>query len=271
MNLRNRTRSVWTLAGVAMVCLALSAASANAAIIQTTLNNGTSQSFFDGNISNADLINVGSPTLGSFVSSSVGAFPESGTHNGDGVNTSGLSYWTNGGPILLTYTLTGSATGYDITSINSIYGWQDSRSRHAAQRYTVSVTTVSNPTFSPLHTVLYDPWTDNLVGSTQVSLTDSTGVLATGVTAIRFTATTDNGSEVGVIREYDVFGSATAVIPEPTTIAVWSLLGLCWAGMGVWRRRGRRGVELDAVRGRQGWTEENRTAIRQMLDRQLAE
>jgi hypothetical protein len=55
-------------------------------------------------------------------------------------------------------------------------------------------------------------------------------------------------------------------IPEPATVAVWGLLGLCWAGMRVWRRRGRLTEEAGA---RRAWSNESRTAIRQMLDEHL--
>ena len=50
------------------------------------------------------------------------------------------------------------------------------------------------------------------VGATKVTLTDTTGVLATGVEFIRFTATTVNGganSGAFVFREIDVFGTPT--------------------------------------------------------------
>jgi len=62
------------------------------------------------------------------------------------------------------------------------------------------------------------------------------------------------------------------VIPEPATIAVWTLLGLCWAGLRVWRRRRKGGpIELtNAEPARRPWTHENRVAIRRMLDRQFA-
>ncbi len=50
------------------------------------------------------------------------------------------------------------------------------------------------------------------------------------------------------------------VIPEPATLIIWSLLGAGAAGLGVWRRRrwGATGAH---------WTEENRQAIRQIVDR----
>ena len=57
-------------------------------------------------------------------------------------------------------------------------------------------------------------------------MTDTTGVLASGVTGIRFiTSPTSTSAEVGIIHEYDVFGTAT-VVPEPTTTALLGLGGL---------------------------------------------
>lgn len=218
-------------AAIAMASLTLASPAAHAVVQQANVNN-SSQTFYDGNISTVDLINVGSPSLGSFTTSKVSTFGTGGvgTHNGTGgsnSNTTGLSYWaattTN---VVLDYILAGSPTGYDITSINSIYGWSDSALRHAAQRYTVSFATLANPGFTPYHTVLYDPFTGNVQGSTQVTLTDTNGRLATGVTGIRFNLTTDNGTEVGVVHELDVFGSATAAaVPEPAT-ATLGLLAL---------------------------------------------
>ena len=41
------------------------------------------------------------------------------------------------------------------------------------------------------------------------------------------------------LGEIEYFGVPFTVIPEPTTVAVWSLLGLCWAGLATRRRRGR--------------------------------
>lgn len=241
----HRIQTVIYFAVAASICLG-TAPVANAVPIQTPLSS-TSQTGFDANISNVDLIRAGAPTLaGTVVATGSPTFAASGSNDGvanGGSGSAGLTYWgTTTGTESLTYNLTGSATGYDITTIRSIYGWQDSRGRHAAQRYTVSYTTVSNPAFTILDTVTYDPFgsPDAAAGSTQVTIIDSVARLATGVTAIRFTMFDDpneGGNEVGVLREFDVFGVATAAVPEPTSIALWSLLGLGLAGVGYRRLR----------------------------------
>ena len=70
--------------------------------------------------------------------------------------------------------------------------------------------------------------------------------------------------------DHNVFvnGFELTAIPEPATIAVWGLLGLCWAGLSTWRRRRNGLVELTETRT--SWSEQNRVAIRQMLDNHLA-
>lgn len=222
--------------GITSIFLLLAlAGTTNATIIETTLNSGT-QEFFDLNISTIDLIQAGAPSLsGSVTASSPATFSETGSNDGTATQTSGLTYWggVNSAGQDLTYLLTGSATGYDILTVNSIYGWQDSRSRHSAQQWTLEVTTVTNPTFTPIHSVTYTPFapTDNAEGSTQVTLTDTTGVIASGVTGIRFhidpfssPGSPGFSGELGVIRELDVLGVAT--VPEPSSFGLCTFAGL---------------------------------------------
>lgn len=187
-----------------------------AGIVSLNQNAG-SQTFFDNFISSNDLIQAGSSSLLGVLPSVPGNFPSEGANNGNAAQTSGLSYWGgqhNPGFVELTYFLTGSDTGYDITSVNSIYGWQDSRYRHAAQQWQLFISTVLVPTFTHLHSVVYTPFSDYAEGSTMVNLTDTSGVLASGVTGLRFRLTPFVGinqtGEIGVVRELDVFGSVSS-------------------------------------------------------------
>lgn len=225
------------------------AASANASTVVTTAL-GAGENSFNSNISSTDLVQAGAASLGSVTASRTPTFPVSGVNDGSGAHSGGVSYWGGAAPaaVDLTFNLTGSATGYDISSVNSIFGWSDVRYRHAAQNWELYVQTVSNATFTQIGSVHLNPWGayDGAAGSTQVTMTGSTGLLASGVTAIRFHllpygALGDTGytAEVGVIRELDVFGQATgavnpASVPEPGTVA---LLGLCATALVASRRR----------------------------------
>ncbi|MBP7933504.1 MAG: PEP-CTERM sorting domain-containing protein [Phycisphaerae bacterium] len=126
----------------------------------------------------------------------------------------------------------GTGQGYDITEIQSIAAWQGAG--FSNQKYNVLVKYLGESDFTQLATVDYQPFSEAQTegGSTKVNVTDTTGVLASGVVAIKFAFLETTGNTWGagsVIREVDVFGTPT---PEPTTMA---LLGL--ASLVVLRRR----------------------------------
>jgi hypothetical protein len=85
-----------------------------------------------------------------------------------------------------TYTLTGSASGYNITQIVTYGGWQDSG--RDWQDYAVSYATAAAPTtFTPLVSVLDDPHAPSLPNMTRVTIATTNGApLATGVVALNF-------------------------------------------------------------------------------------
>lgn len=216
-------------------------------MIEVDANSGT-ETNFDSGIVATDLINAGRPSFTSVAATGSPQFAVTGSNDATTTHNTGLTFWSgvHAAGEDVTYTLNtnpgtgGSATGYDITQVNSFYGWQDSRYRHAAQQWVMSVQTSTPGTFTPVATVVYAPFAanDNAAGSTRVTLTDSTGVLASGVTAIRFhvntyssTGNTGYTGELGVIREYDVLGAAT--VPEPAA----GLVAAAAAGGLLGRRR----------------------------------
>jgi len=162
--------------------------------------------------------------------SSVGS---GGFGNGVAVLTDGTYGWINyqagvsptivnggdGAGQSVTYTLTGSASGYTLTNIVVYGGWSDAG--RDQQAYTVYYSTVVNPTaFLPLASVNYNPVNAAAVQSaTRVTLLPASGVLASNVAALMFDFTTpapENGY-VGY-AEIGVFGSVAPALPVPIVL-----------------------------------------------------
>jgi len=131
-----------------------------------------------------------------------------------------------------------NALGYDITDIKSIASWPNVG--FGNQVWTVEVKAVGG-SYALLASVAYTPFIYNNanvndplgIGATMVDLT---GLNATGIESIRFTAGSTDGASLNndfVWREIDVFGSAT--IPESSTSAL--LGGLLALGAVMTRRR----------------------------------
>ncbi len=207
---------------LALAASLLAALSTNmsAAVVQTT-QTGAAKDSFDGVISTTDLINTGQTTLQSAAYSFSGTFGgTTGAHDGSAATSSNIYYQNSAamktiGFVTLTFNLNTvvNTLGYDITSITSIYGYGNG---WADQIYDVEYATVANPaTYLALSSVSYKPGSS--VPSSMVALTDDSGVLASGVNSVRFTlySNPDKGNDVGIVRDLDVFGTATAV-PEPS-------------------------------------------------------
>jgi hypothetical protein len=116
----------------------------------------------------------------------------------------------------------------DLREITVYGGWQDSG--RDEQSYNIFYATAAAPlVFLPLTTVEFQPPdSSGQPQATRVSITDTTGMLAGNVSAIRFDFTdTENG--YSGYSEIDVFA-----VPEPSTIG---LLALTSAGVLAFRRR----------------------------------
>ena len=199
-------------------------------------------------VSSTDLVNAGQTTLASVASSGFTPFTSGTTSSPNVLNDGADGGWTlTAGntavtvqltPWSLTYALdlSGAVLGYDITGIDVMSLWTND---FVNQRYTVEISTVTVPAFTAL-TGPVIAQTATSGGSAGSSLRssireDDTGVLASGVTLLRFTleaqANPFGGSQIAAYREVDVFGAAS--VPEP---ASWSL-GMVAAGLVLRRRR----------------------------------
>jgi hypothetical protein len=128
----------------------------------------------------------------------------------------------------ITYTLTGSEGGYDITNISVYGGWNDSGRNE--QAYTISYSTVTNPTvFSVITAYDYLPSPNPaLPNMTRVIYSSGTpGVpLATHVGNLMFDFTTPNGGgENGWegYAEIDVYGTSSSAVPVPPNVTQQTL------------------------------------------------
>ena len=125
----------------------------------------------------------------------------------------------------ITYKLTGSASGYDLTNIVVYGGWGDAG--RDQQAYTVYYSTIAAPTtFIALGSVNYLP--ANPAGvqcATRATLVPAKGVLAANVAAVKFDFTTpvgENGYEG--YSEIDVFGvTASAALMTQMSNGVLTL------------------------------------------------
>jgi len=247
-------RLLSSLAAITAILLAFSGMAR--AISENNQVSTTAETAFDSTISNSDLLTGATavfsevPNLNSNETGINDGLASTYSQN-LGVNDTYFNHDVSSGDDLdnspvVTFTLNTSVNtgGYNLTSINSIYGWQDWQSL-SDQDYTISYTTVTDSTFTVLDTVAYnpfDPALDNSQNGTHANATDVTltqlGTI-TGVNAIRFSFTPYFGPssvEQGgqMIREIDVFGTPSEV-PEPSTYAM-VLAGLAFVGFCVRRK-----------------------------------
>jgi hypothetical protein len=118
----------------------------------------------------------------------------------------------------VTYTLTGSASGYDLTNIMVYGGWSDAG--RDQQAYTVYYSTMGAPaSFRLLGSVNYNPSNPaNVQSATRATLRPAGGALATNVAAVKFDFSTP-ASENGFCgySQIELFGIPTQVVVPPAT------------------------------------------------------
>ena len=131
----------------------------------------------------------------------------------------------NGAGSVLIYPLPSSALGFDLTNLTVYGGWADNG--RDQQAYTVYYSTVTAPTdFISLAVVNYNPAiAGNIQSATRVTLTSSTGVLATNVAALKFDFTSP-GSENGYCgyAGITVFGNVSLAPAVPAALSATVLM-----------------------------------------------
>jgi hypothetical protein len=230
-----------------------------------TASDGTSQSTYDSLISNTGDLLYGLTPSSTQPADQVGGFNFSVNGINDGAATNGApgthdTYFQGAAPFsptsnlnndpVVTYTFDTSVNtrGYTITSLQSIYGWQDNQS-FSDQDYTITYKLVGNSTTFTLGSVAFNPFVPdrypseggsyNGGGAPDSSWVDLTGINLSGVSSISFQFTpytAPGGLKQGaqLIREIDVFGAAT--VPEPATWAMLLLGGFAFLAALTWRR-----------------------------------
>ena len=211
----------------------LAATSANAALIQTKVSSADELAY-SADVSNSDLLTGLTATTTGWNLTNGSTTPELN----DGIH--GRTFVTAGNSVEGTWTTVGATAiynlglgsgglGFDLTNLQTIAAWVNVG--FGNQAYTVDLKLKGAPSYTTLATVDYQPLAAGAIGATKVTLTDDSGVLATGVEFIRFTANSVNGGQNAgafVFRELDVAGTAT--IPEPSAAALLGLGGLALLG-----------------------------------------
>jgi hypothetical protein len=191
-------------------------------------------------VSSTDLINGMTPSAqtGNFAEEAAGgvAVLTNGTFGtisgGNPGNNSLFATAGTGEQVTYSLNLGASPQGYLINRIATYSGWNDNG--RDQQLYTVAFSTVANPTtFVDYATVNFNPTAGSDPTASRVQISDSTGIVANNVAAIRFTFDQPAAPENGYTgyTEIDVIGQA---VPEPTALG---LVALSAAGLLARRRR----------------------------------
>jgi len=233
-----------TMRLAAVAGLAFSVISARAEVTIDTAFSGSftevsspTDAAFAGDQSGSDLLNGLTATVATgwrIENGATVAELNDGIHGGFPGGKDAEGTWSDEGAIA-EYYLGTNALGYDITSIQAIASWMNAG--FGNQVWTVEVKRVGAG-YALLATVDYAPF-NNAGGATKVNLT---GLNATGIESIKFTAGSTAGKSIGddfVFREIDVVGTATqggyVDIPEPSSATLLGgLLALSYVTM---RRR----------------------------------
>ena len=176
---------------------------------------------FDGSMTGGGTIAATPNLLNSATLSATGFNAKSGSNIAELINGNlgaiwepGTAYSTTVWTLTAALDLTSATQGYNITEVAAISVWNSDR---VAQNYTLSYSTVSDPTaFITVGNYTANPTATSGWCSLE---TDITGLTLTHVAALQFAFTAGTTWNSCAYREVEAFG--TAAVPEPAT---WALL-----------------------------------------------
>ena len=159
---------------------------------------------------------TGNPALGNGAGGGGTAVLTDGALGTTGDSTTTASLGSGGGACSsLTYTLTNSANGSDLTNIVTYSAWGDYG--RDGQYYNVSYSTVMAPTtFIPLTSVAFNPYLNPLgtPSANRVGISSLTGVLAKNVYSVKFDFPQDNTIDYGSGSYQEIILQGTNSLPS---------------------------------------------------------
>ncbi len=218
--------------------LLLSGVSARGAILQTTSFDATTRTAYA--VSNSDLLSTVTPVTTDYVPLNSTNHVITNINDGGNSNaTSSILQHNDVTPraysVSFDLDLSSATRGYDLSEIQLFSNGTDKR---VNQNVSIYYSEVGSPDFHLLTGVVQNPLQNDDYGlfTLRTVLTeDASGVLATGVDALRFDVSDPTNHYTGSIyAEFDVFGTASLPpVPEPTSCLIW-LIASC--ALFVWRR-----------------------------------
>jgi len=238
--MRRTIRNLICAAGLTAVAAGLVPHSANGAIIVNTDKSNSPPTVSDSDLAETQYLSS-SATGGTWSVVTLHAELFNGS-----VNNSANVTMDSNNTFTVNFDISTNTLGYDITGIDSYFGWETSGGGRSNQGYSIVLTFLNDSTATLAGPTHWEPNSPDSAVWTTVSFTESGGgtlysdtvklnsgdavagssVLASGVKAITFdianNANVNNSQLVG--REVDIFGTAT--IPEPGSLALLGIGGL---------------------------------------------
>ena len=218
-----------TIFGSAATAITITSNPPPPAIVQTT-RYGASSSAFDGSIA-VNLIRAGQASL-SNVSVSHGPsisanFTTAGLNDGSASANANLTYYGNDDPtagnlpVTITFNLnTNIAAGYNLARIQTITGWSDSNLANESFQLLLSLYGGPFTSYGYFSSTTNTTAVNNGNNAILATLTNSSGLIASGVTGIQFIFSNPGGTQGGsggtLIRELQAFGTPIVTLAVQT-------------------------------------------------------